>query len=89
MLTKASILGLLYLGAVYHRTINRVADNLVYKSVPVQDGFFTDYNGFGVETKLNNDGKKEPHLVYENKFSVPLTYKNLENIVEDEDEKEE
>lgn len=84
LLTKATILASLYIGASYHQTINRAADNLIYNSLPVQEGFFTDYNGLELQLKLNKDGKKEPHLSYEEEFSIPLTYKNLEKVVESE-----
>ncbi len=85
ILTKATIIGTLYIGAHYHQPINRVIDNLVYKSIPVQKGFFTDYNGLELQVRLNKEGKKEHYLVYENKFSIPLTYKNLEKVLEDQE----
>lgn len=55
----------LYSGALYHDTIDRVQDFVLYRNQPIQERFFQDPYGIDIRTRCLDDGLRGVYLCHE------------------------
>lgn len=66
--------------------IPQIIDNIRYRNVPMQQGFFCDPNGLYIDSIVNSNGCREAYLVHErSNLRIPITeglMLNMQSLLE-------